>query len=339
MTSARETEASASQSNNSNMDSDSLVLSKYLDLLPQPAMIFTYAGQEHSLSVCYVNKSFLESIGDSPLEEDSDALIIGHNETPVPRDYMTVLQTQCINPSADHFTQWIHGVTHKPEKMHHLKTRFKGFTMSQHSQISDRIPTVVDIEWNAAVMDGKFIILTGRRIGTVKFAHALPPPMEPVVQRDFASPAIIEEEGEEYSQTSEEPQSYSEGVTTSSSSSNDSNPRRGRLRKHQPISSTIPINERTRVGSGSENGTLTNEIDTWRLSEKVLSLFAELMVACKGNRWRRQKWTTITGEKLVKNSPGTDPFLESDASDDDIRFDGQHASHVFVVGSGSINYL
>lgn len=288
MTSARGSNASASHSKNSNMHPSSLSLTKYLDMLPQPAMIFTYTGEEHALSVCYVNKNFLDSIGDSPLEEDSDALIIGHNETPVPRDYMTILQTQCINPSAAHFTQWINGVTHKPEKMHHLKTRFKGFTMSLDSQISERTPTVVDIEWNAAVMDGKFIILTGRRIGTVKFAARSPPPVESVVQRDFASSStIIEEEGEDNSQTSEEPQSYSEGITTSSSSSNESNPRRGRRRKHQPISSTIPIGERTRVGSDSENGSLGNEIDTWQLSEKVLSLFVTLMVACKGHWWRR----------------------------------------------------
>ena len=287
MTSARGSNAGASRSKDSNMHPGSLSLSKYLDLLLQPAMIFTYTGEEHALSVCYVNKNFLETIGDSPLEEDSDALIIGHNETPVRRDYMTILQTQCIDPSAAHFTQWINAVTHKPDKMHHLKTRFKGFTMAQDSQISERTPTVVDIEWNAAVMDGKFIILTGRRIGAVKFSPTSTPPVESVVQRDFASSTIFEEEGEDNSQTSEETQSYSEGIITSSSSSNESNPRRGRRRKHQPISSMIPISERTRVGSGSENGRLENEIDTWRLSEKVHPLFVALMLACAGNWWRR----------------------------------------------------
>jgi hypothetical protein len=259
-----------------------LRLSKYLDLLPQPAMIFTYESDPDHLAMCYANKCFLDSIGESPLEEDSEALIVGHNEPPVgaPRSYMGILQNQCINPSATQFTQWINEVTRKPEKKHHLKTRFKGFSIPKDSSISERTPKVVDIEWNAAVMEGRFVVLTGRRTGTVKFSPTSTPPIEQVIQRDFeTSPTIVEETEEEASQTSEEPQSNSEAFATSSASSNESNPLRGRRRRHR--NSITPSSGRTRVGSATENGSrFGDEIDTWKLTEKVPYHYNELMVVC-----------------------------------------------------------
>ena len=245
-------------------------------------MIFTYESDPDNLAMCYANKCFLDSIGESPLEEDSEALIVGHNEPPVgaPRSYMSILQNQCINPSATQFTQWINEVTRKPEKKHHLKTRFKGFSIPTDSSISERTPKVVDIEWNAAVMEERFVVLTGRRTGTVKFSPSSAPSIEQVIQRDFeTSPTIVEETEEGGSQTSAESQSYSETFRASSASSNESNPLRGRRRRHR--TSTTPSSDRTRVGSVTENGNgLGNEIDTWKLTEKVAYQVNKLMVAC-----------------------------------------------------------
>ena len=305
------------------MDPNALGLTKYLDLLPQPAMIFTSEADSDALTVCYVNKNFLDSVGDSPLEEDSEALIIGHNDPldRAPRDYMKILQKQCISPTAAKFTEWINGVAYQPEKMHHLKTRFNGYSLPQGSNISERIPKVVLIEWNAAVMEGRFIVLTGRRTGTVKYSPTSPPSMEQVIQRDFEFAPTIREETEEDSQTSEEPQSYSEAIATSSSSSNESNRHRHGRRRHR--NSTNPSSDRTRVGSGSENGNpLGNHIDTWKLTEKVLGHSIELMEVCQDDCWRRPKWKTIEGERLVEDTSRTYTFLESDPSDDDVYLDG-----------------
>src|SRR5436190_22827943 len=85
---------------------DSLSLSKYFDLIPQSAMIFTSENQSfsaESLTVCYVNRVFLDSIGDSPLSEEEE-LEMGYNQplhtNGVPNNFMTALQIQCVNPSA-----------------------------------------------------------------------------------------------------------------------------------------------------------------------------------------------------------------------------------------------
>jgi len=261
-----------------------LSLSTYLDLAPQAAMIFTSEGgtfSADSLQVCYVNRAFLESIGDSPLAdpEDEEGEVAPElsppptdNRAPVAANFMSILQTQCINPSASHFIQWVNGVAQEPEIVHYLKTRFKGFTLAKEEYASERTPQFVDIEWNAVVMKKKFIVLSGRRTGTVQFS-AVQPQVDPILPGDLMGSAIEEEEEEEKNKEDEAEGTRADKPVSSSSSSstNSSNARRPRRSGTARQSSSTTLSERSRTGSLKAGSDTSEESEgrKWRHTEKV----------------------------------------------------------------------
>jgi hypothetical protein len=293
MTSLNAQAGSVNVNKTSTMDIESLCLSKYLDLLPQPAMIFTYENESlnaDTLAVRYANQVFLQSIGDSTLIEE-DPVILGHDPsraTSIAPDFMSILQTQCINPSASRFLLWINGVAQEPKNVHHLKTRFKGFFVPKDSHVSERKPQLVDIEWNAIVMENKFIVLTGRRTGTLQFSSVSSPSEPP--HRELSHPETVEEEDEEDSVDIEAAPTTEETTATSSSSSGSSN-RLYRKKAKRAISSTTTQSDRNRTKSKSKSRNKESrgyEGDTWRHNVKVVpSHLLRLILDHQGNGRRR----------------------------------------------------
>jgi hypothetical protein len=277
------------------MDVDSLCLTKYLDLLSQPAMIFTYENgslNADTLAVRYANEVFLESIGDSPLMDEEDPVVLEHDpsrSTGIAPDFMSILQTQCINPSSSRFFLWINSVAQEPKNVHHLKTRFKGFFKPKDSHISERKPQLVDIEWNAVVMENKFIVLTGRRTGTLQFSSSTSPYLDSPHQ-ESSHPETVGEEDEVDSVDTEAAPANEETTATSSSSSSSSN----RLRRKKPkraISSTTTQSDgnRTKTKLKSRNKESRGyEGDTWQHNAKVVpSHIMRLILDHQGNGGRR----------------------------------------------------
>jgi len=253
-----------------------LSLSKYFDLIPQAAVIFTSKDgslSADSLNVCYVNRAFLDSIGDSPLVDPVEQAVppelspAANNHSEAPPNFMSILQTQCINPSASQFIQWVNGVAQEPQIVHHLKTRFKGFTVAKEEYVSERTPQFVDIEWNAVIMEKKFIVLTGRRTGTVQFS-AVQPQTEPILPNDLSGSAIAEDDEEDTEETHHSPQPVS---ARSSSSSSGSNARRTRRSGTARQSSSTTLSDRSRIGSMKDGSDTSEEGEhrKWRHTEKV----------------------------------------------------------------------
>jgi hypothetical protein len=274
------------------MEVNTLSLSNYFDLVPQAAVIFTSEGgflSAESLYVCYVNRAFLDSIGDSPLVDPAEQEVppelfaTSNNHSVPPPDFMSILQTQCINPSASQFIQWVNGVAQEPQIVHHLKTRFKGFTVAKEEVVSERTPQFVDIEWNAVIMEKKFIVLTGRRTGTVQFS-AVQPQTEPILSSDLTGSAIAEEDEQETKETDRPPQPVSARSSSSSNSSNARRPRRsGKVRQ----SSSTTLSDQSRIGSLREGSDTSEEGEgrKWRHTEKVWATETCLTVVCESNGW------------------------------------------------------
>lgn len=316
MTSLDAQAGSVKVNKSSAMDLDSLCLSKYLDLLPQPAMIFTYENgslNADTLAVAYANQVFLDSIGDSPLIEDEEPIALERDPsraTGIAADFMTILQTQCINPSASQFFHWVNGVTQGPKTVHHLKTRFKGFFIPHGGHISERKRQLVDIEWNGIVMENRFIVLTGRRTGTVKFSSDAPPSLDPPPRRMSHPDTVEEEEEREVVTVEPETTALSEETTaTSSSSSNSSNPtRKGRKKTKRAISSTTTQSDQSRTKSKTKSKSRNHESrgyegDTWRHNAKVVPpCEAVLILDCQGNGRRRNNGYSLAGQGLDTDS-------------------------------------
>lgn len=149
---------------------ESLSLSSYFDIFPQPAVILELT-QDSSLTVdsfqvCYVNRWFVSLIGLNGLsnqppaargmefEEERSLLGADFNEA--------VLQRSCLSPTPTQFMDWIKGISHTPDELHFLKSRFSLPDLNKLSPASDQSETVVDVEWNGLAMKGKYVILTGR---------------------------------------------------------------------------------------------------------------------------------------------------------------------------------
>jgi len=282
-----------------------LSLSKYFDLVPQAAVIFTSEGgslSADSLNVCYVNRAFLDSIGDSqlvdPVEQELPPQISpgSNNHSEPPPDFMSILQAQCINPSASQFIQWVNGVAQEPQIVHHLKTRFKGFTVAKEEYVSERTPQFVDIEWNAVVMEKRFIVLTGRRTGTVQFS-AVQPQTEPGLLSDLSGSAIAEEDEEETQENDHPPQPVSARSPSSSSSSNARRTRRSGTVRH---SSSTTVSDRSRIASLKDGSDTSEEAEgrKWRHTEKVRAVETCLTTVCESNGWYQCNGQVIEGERL-----------------------------------------
>jgi hypothetical protein len=252
-----------------NMEVETLRLSCYLDFLPQPAIILSFSGPAitaESLEVRYVNDVVWETIGEQQ-HPDPEDLVHGsqHVAPPSSRDFKDVLHAQLINPSTAHFIQWLNEVTQLSKTSTLLKARFKGYTAPKDTFVTDRAPQFVDIEWNAVFMEKRFIILTGRRTGTLQFASSTSP--EPTSDPITALPSPIDEEEEE---TDDSKPSIHKSAPSSSSSDSAGPVRVRRKLPKRAISSTTSTSDRSRRSAlrWAEEDKPT-EVDPWKNDSKV----------------------------------------------------------------------
>jgi hypothetical protein len=143
----------------------SVSLEEYLDICPKPALVLV-SNLEPSLEVCYSNRAFFEILGDNvkfpavnDLDEDaSDNL-------------SSIFQRICVHPSTSQFIKWIDAVVQNPgANPESLLTTFEmpvdtSKITTQESGPSQR--TIVEIEWDAVVLQKKYILLIGKTMGKI----------------------------------------------------------------------------------------------------------------------------------------------------------------------------
>jgi hypothetical protein len=231
------------------------------------------------LKVAYVNNVFLEIIEDGHRSEEEPS--------DVAENFISILQERCINPPLSRFIKWIEGVAQAPESMHHLKTRFKGFTPTTEGPITGSAMQFIDIEWNAVIMEKRFIVLTGRTTGTVQFVTSLSSPSElatpSLVGSGIPSPPVGEVlEGGMTVPTNTDPPPP---VPMSPSSSSSRGSKYRRKKAIRTISSNSTGSERSRMSSVTEleelEGATGYGVDTWQTKEKVFPFVFELLTSVR----------------------------------------------------------
>jgi hypothetical protein len=249
-------------------DMESLRLESYLDLLPLSAMILTLEGETvtpDTLKVSYVNKVFLEIVEDSHwTEEERFNSVPPDPITGIGGNFVLLLQEQFVTPSSTRFLEWIEKVMNAPNSIHYLKTRVQGFTPTK-IDATDRSPHFVDIEWNAVIMQKKFIVLTGRTTGTVQFSTTPTTKESEHLGYGIMSPPIEEEE-------LEGPILSSANAPATASSTSSSDSIKSRRKPNRAVSSTTQsTSERTRRSSFADDTVVptASSGDTWRNNEKV----------------------------------------------------------------------
>jgi len=259
-----------------NMELEALTLSAYLDILPQPAIIFTFGAlpiTANSLEVCYVNRSVWNTIGQPASTTNEDLIEEADTEAHfISQEFKTLLTAQLIHPSTNHFVQWLNEVAQQSKLIYRLKTRFKGYSVPKDLSTSEYATQFVDIDWKAVFLKEKYIILTGKRTGTIKFSsHA--PSGESTPDIISKLPPAIDEEDEEIDSKS----SHFTSKSGSSDSSTGSTGVRSRRRKaaKRALSSATTKGGRSHGASSSlaegDEGSET-EVDPWRNDAKVPNL-------------------------------------------------------------------
>jgi len=251
---------------------EALRLSTYLDLLPQPAIIFTFNGPTitaDSLKVCYVNDLVWEVIGEQQNPEREEFVHTTQTFPPgVSRDFKLLLHAQLHTPSTPTFVEWLNEVRQQSKLTNHLKTRFKGYFAPKETTILDRAPQFVDIEWNAVLMEKKYIVLIGKRTGTVQFSSS--PSPEPN-SADIAAklPSPIDEDDED-DKDDPKPTTHKSGSSSSISSSSSAPVRTRRKHRKRHNSSTATTTNSSRgVPSSFTDEDGSDEVDPWRNDSKV----------------------------------------------------------------------
>jgi hypothetical protein len=144
----------------------SIFLEEFLDASPKSALIIGSEGQRSSgdsVKVCYANRAFLDIIGDASAESVSE-----HSDGGAEGDLTTMILAKCVRPSTSRFIKWTDTVFLNPSVGHSLRTSFQGFSASEEGPAAPR-RQVVDIVWNAVVVQDTYIVLTGKTTGTVSF--------------------------------------------------------------------------------------------------------------------------------------------------------------------------
>lgn len=252
---------------------EDLNLSSYLDVLPHPALVFTFNGSNitaDSLEVYYANQAVWETIGQQPISNE-ETFTNNRDNIPhlVARDFKTLLHAQLLNPLTGQFIQWLNDITQHSKLINHLKTRFRGYGTLKESPVEERTPQLVDIEWNGVFMEKKYIVLTGRRTGIVQFSAVSADNTPDISTGQLPSP--IDEEDEE-TQDIRLPAHYTSKSASSSSSNGSSAPKSRRKAPKRAISSATTLSSGSRgrlssYGDGDDGNDI--EIDPWRNEEKV----------------------------------------------------------------------
>ena len=261
---------------------DALSLSKYLEILPLPAIIFSFTTPTitaESLEVCFVNNIVWETIGD---QHDTLNDQFGEaSQNFVSRDFKALLHAQLLTPSTSHFIQWLNEIT-QPDQFvnhrHHLKTRFKGYSPQTEPAFTNRGTQFVEIEWYAVFMEGKYIVVTGRRTSAVQFSN---PSVEPPSDVSLSLPSAIDEENNVV-----KPSVNHNSTSTSSNSSGGSSGVKGR-RKKTKRGKASTNSSRSQHSSLAEEYSPEEEVDPWTHDEKVHLSLTMVNVGGQSNGWWR----------------------------------------------------
>ena len=144
----------------------SMLLEDFLDASPKPTFVLKSHAQPlsgDSLKVVYANQAFLDIIGDGFLGMRAEGMDAESSD-----DLTSLLQAKCVQPTMSRFVKWIDTVLLDPNTGHSLRTSFQG----------DEVATggtgalhrhVVNIEWDAVVLQKTFIVLTGKLTGTTSY--------------------------------------------------------------------------------------------------------------------------------------------------------------------------
>ena len=224
---------------------DSPSLSSYFDVLHKSALMLTSETEtlsSASMAVYYVNSAFLDIIGHSQRDSPTDGTNFVGNK------FLSILQSYCISPSISRFARWLDDIIQAPNSVQ-LKSRFRGLKNTETS--------FVEIEWNGVVVEGKYVVLTGRTFGTAQFS-AVPTVPQLGPRQKVRSPDTIEEEDEG---------SYIRANAPSVSSA-DSKTSRIHRKLTREISPTTPTTGLSRMSSLTDDQS-TQETYTWRNNEKV----------------------------------------------------------------------
>lgn len=175
----------------------SLSLSSYFDILPQPALILESVHDTSlnvtSFRVCYVNREFDSIIRPNSLvNRTPGGTEVGNQRNIIGADFNeAILQKMCLYPTPTQFTDWALGILLTPSELHCLKSRFKVPTVNENPPTFDQSESVIDIEWSGLAMKGKYAILTGRKSSPNTPSTSSTSP-EPLPGRDVRSADPLE---------------------------------------------------------------------------------------------------------------------------------------------------
>ena len=168
-------------------------LTAYLDVLGQPAVVLTSPVSPTSelceakaLVTCYVNHRFRELMA-----ETGESLGAIATTSLVGIQFLSILQGHSASPSTSRFLEWIDGIKHSVGRnSHFLKSIFRQSAPHENASLVVKTPEFVEIEWNGAVVQGKYVVLIGRYPDPVTPSSQSP---NPKVQQLVSDPSPIEE--------------------------------------------------------------------------------------------------------------------------------------------------
>lgn len=167
-------------------------LTAYLDVLGQPAVVLTSPlaatidlCEAKALVTCYVNERFRELV---TVRESLGAIaatgIVGIR-------FVSILQGHSVSPSTSLFLEWIGGIVNSVERnSRFLKSVFRLSDSHEIASSVGRTSDFVDVEWNGALVQEKYVVLIGRYTDPVIQSSQSP---NPKVQQLVLDPSPIEE--------------------------------------------------------------------------------------------------------------------------------------------------
>lgn len=254
----------------------SVLLEDFLEASPKHALVLTSQSQPisvDSLKVSYANPAFRDIIGDHFAWARPDGL-----DAVTSNNLAFLLHTNCIYPSVSHFVKWIDTVLQNPGiEGHRLQTSFQRNKAGNESPTGSHL-NVVDIEWEAVVVQQRHIILAGK---TTQQAPVTRTPRPSMVRLPSHSLTRIQQ----ISETSSSPSSI-ESTRAIKASSPDTAARRsigGQGISEQQSFTTSYFTEAFATNTPSS----PKGLDPWRHDEKVtLGSSLWLIVDFKAYCWR-----------------------------------------------------
>src|ERR1700737_4608 len=144
-----------------------LLLEDFLNASPKPALVLSSRVKSllgDSLKVWYTNRPFLDIIEDDVRDRELAELGAENSDT-----LTSLLLAKCINPTSSQLSKWIDTVLQNSNAPHRLRTSFQGPVEVPDDGPVRSYRTVIDIEWEATVLQKTYIVLTGKITGKTSY--------------------------------------------------------------------------------------------------------------------------------------------------------------------------